>query len=177
MLNENIKSLRKQNGLSQEQLANEMHVVRQTVSKWERGLSVPDSDSLINLSEILHTSVSVLLGENIEETQQTELDKISEKLEEINLQFFENKQKKITIYRNIFIAFDVLIVVVFITLFFMKSSYLQWDTTDSNTAVMKFILQSFEWGGVRVASLIFVICTICAYIFNNKLKAMFVSYN
>lgn len=140
MLNENIKSLRKQNRLSQEELANKMHVVRQTVSKWERGLSVPDSDSLINLSEILHTSVSVLLGENIEETQQTELDKISEKLEEINLQFFENKQKKITIYRNIFIAFDVLIVVVFITLFFMKSSYLQWDMTDSNTAVMKFIL-------------------------------------
>ncbi|MDU4277558.1 MAG: helix-turn-helix transcriptional regulator [Finegoldia magna] len=50
MLNENIKSLRKSNGLSQEQLANEMHVVRQTVSKWERGLSVPDSDSLIKLS-------------------------------------------------------------------------------------------------------------------------------
>ena len=140
MLNENIKSLRKQNGLSQEQLANKMHVVRQTVSKWERGLSVPDSDSLINLSEILHTSVSVLLGENVEETQQTELDKISEKLEEINMQFFENKQKKITIYRNIFIVIDVLIVFVFLVLFFMKSSYLQWDTTDSNTAVMKFIL-------------------------------------
>ncbi|MDU6879341.1 helix-turn-helix transcriptional regulator [Finegoldia magna] len=170
MLNENIKSLRKQNGLSQEQLANEMHVVRQTVSKWERGLSVPDSDSLIKLSEILHTSVSVLLGENVEETQQTELDKISEKLEEINLQFFENKQKKITIYRNIFIVVDVLIVFVFLVLFFMKSSYLQWDTTDSNTAVMKLILQSFEWGFVRVSPLIFVICTICAYIFNKKLK-------
>lgn len=170
MLNENIKSLRKQNGLSQEQLANEMHVVRQTVSKWERGLSVPDSDSLIKLSEILHTSVSVLLGANIEETQQTELDKISDKLEEINMQFFENKQKKITIYRNIFIVIDVLIVFVFLVLFFMKSSYLQWDTTDSNTAVMKFILQSFEWGFVRVSPLIFVICTICAYIFNKKLK-------
>ena len=99
MLNENIKSLRKQNGLSQEQLANEMHVVRQTVSKWERGLSVPDSDSLIKLSEILQTSVSVLLGENVEETEQSELDKISEKLEEINMQFFENKQQKY-IYRN-----------------------------------------------------------------------------
>lgn len=169
MLNENIKSLRKSNGLSQEQLANEMHVVRQTVSKWERGLSVPDSDSLIKLSEILHTSVSVLLGENVEETQQTELDKISEKLEEINLQFFENKQKKIKIYRNIFIALDVLIVIVFIVLFFLKSSYLQWDTTDSNTMVMKFILQSLEWAFVRVAPLIFVICTVCAYIFNKKL--------
>ena len=97
MLNENIKSLRKQNGLSQEELANEMHVVRQTVSKWERGLSVPDSDSLIKLAEILHTKsiVWTTFGcENVEEIQQTELDKISEKLEEINLQFFENKQKK-----------------------------------------------------------------------------------
>lgn len=147
MLNENIKSLRKQNGLSQEQLANEMHVVRQTVSKWERGLSVPDSDSLI---------------------------KLSEKLEEINMQFFENKQKKITIYRNIFIVVDILIVFVFLVLFFMKSSYLQWDTTDLNTAVMKFILQSFEWGFVRIAPLIFVICTICSYIFNKKLKTMVV---
>ncbi|MDD6906117.1 MAG: helix-turn-helix transcriptional regulator [Finegoldia magna] len=174
MLNENIKSLRKQNGLSQEELANKMHVVRQTVSKWERGLSVPDSDSLINLSEILHTSVSVLLGENIEETQQTELDKISEKLEEINLQFFENKQKKIATYRNLFIAVDALIVFVFLVLLFMKSSYLQWKIADSNTMIMKFILQSFEWGFVRIAPLIFVICTMCAYIFNNKLKTMVV---
>lgn len=174
MLNENIKSLRKSNGLSQEQLANEMHVVRQTVSKWERGLSVPDSDSLIKLSEILHTSVSILLGENVEEVHKTEVDKLSDKLEEINLQFFENKQKKITIYRNIFIVIDALIAVVFLALFFMKSSYLQWDTTDSNTAVMKFILQSIEWAFVRVAPLLFVICSICAYVFNKKLKTMVV---
>ena len=172
MLNENIKSLRKSNGLSQEQLADKMHVVRQTVSKWERGLSVPDSDSLIKLSEILQTSVSVLLGENIEETQQTELDKISEKLEEINLQFFENKKKKITICRNIFIALDVLIVLVFLALFFMKSSYLEWDTTDSNTAVMKFILQSFEWTFVRIFPIIIVICTAGIFVFNRKLKSI-----
>lgn len=172
MLNENIKSLRKSNGLSQEQLADKMHVVRQTVSKWERGLSVPDSDSLIKLSEILQTSVSVLLGENLEETQQTELDKISEKLEEINLQFFENKKKKITICRNIFIALDVLIVLVFLVLFFMKSSYLEWDTTDSNTGVMKFIFQSFEWGFVRIFPIIFVICTAGIFVFNRKLKSI-----
>lgn len=137
-------------------------------------MSVPDSDSLIKLSEILYTSVSVLLGENVEETEQTELDKISEKLEEINMQFFENKQKKITIYRNIFIVIDALIVVVFLVLLFMKSSYLQWDTTDSNTAVMKFIMQSFEWGFVRIAPLLLVICTACAYVFNKKLKSMLV---
>ena len=95
MLNENIKSLRKSNGLSQEQLANEMHVVRQTVSKWERGLSVPDSDSLIKLSEILHTSVSVLLGENVEETQQTELDKISENLKKSICNFSKVNKRKL----------------------------------------------------------------------------------
>ncbi len=90
------------------------------------------------------------------------------------MQFFENKQKKIKVYRNIFIALDALIVVVFLVLFFMKSSYLQWDTTDSNTAVMKFILQSFEWGFVRIAPLLLVICTVFAYIFNKKLKSMVV---
>ena len=49
MLNENIKSLRKSKGLSQEELAIKLNVVRQTISKWEKGLSVPDSDLLISL--------------------------------------------------------------------------------------------------------------------------------
>lgn len=51
MLNENIKALRRSHGLSQEELAVKLHVVRQTVSKWEQGLSVPDADMLIALSE------------------------------------------------------------------------------------------------------------------------------
>ena len=53
MLNENIKISRKSKGLSQDELAIKLNVVRQTVSKWERGLSVPDSEMLISLSEIL----------------------------------------------------------------------------------------------------------------------------
>ena len=64
MLNENIKNLRKSKGLSQEELAIKLNVVRQTVSKWENGLSVPDSNMLILLADELDTSVSVLLGEN-----------------------------------------------------------------------------------------------------------------
>ena len=47
MLNENIKAIRKSKGLSQQELAVKLNVVRQTVSKWEQGLSVPDSDMLI----------------------------------------------------------------------------------------------------------------------------------
>lgn len=58
MLNENIRSIRKAKGLSQEELAIKLNVVRQTISKWEKGLSVPDSDLLISLSEVLETPVS-----------------------------------------------------------------------------------------------------------------------
>ena len=63
MLNENIKNLRKAKGISQEELAVRLNVVRQTVSKWERGISVPDSGMLISLAEELDTSVSVLLDQ------------------------------------------------------------------------------------------------------------------
>ena len=41
-----------------------LNVVRQTVSKWEQGLSVPDADLLIAISEILETPVGTMLGEN-----------------------------------------------------------------------------------------------------------------
>ena len=57
MLKENIKAIRKSKGLSQQELAVKLNVVRQTVSKWEQGLSVPDSDLLIAISEALGTPV------------------------------------------------------------------------------------------------------------------------
>ena len=63
MLNETIRARRKAKGLSQQELAVKLNVVRQTVSKWEQGLSVPNSSMLIALSEVLETPVSALLGE------------------------------------------------------------------------------------------------------------------
>lgn len=78
MLNENIKAIRKSKGLSQQELAIKLNVVRQTVSKWEQGLSVPDSDMLITMSEVLETPVSTLLGETIIETEVDTLKAISE---------------------------------------------------------------------------------------------------
>ena len=65
MLNKNIKNLRKNKGLSQEELAIKLHVVRQTVSKWENGLSVPDSEMLIALARELDSSVNTLIGEDV----------------------------------------------------------------------------------------------------------------
>lgn len=61
MLHEQIKALRKAKGMSQEDLAVQLHVVRQTVSKWENGLSVPDADVVLRIAEVLGVSVSQLL--------------------------------------------------------------------------------------------------------------------
>lgn len=65
MLHENLKNLRKQKGLTQEELAIRLHVVRQTVSKWESGRSVPDADILAQIADVLDVSVSDLLGTDI----------------------------------------------------------------------------------------------------------------
>lgn len=90
MLNETIQQLRKSKGMSQEQLAARLHVVRQTVSKWEKGLSVPDSAMLIRIAEELNVSVGTLLGETPSpETPGGETDwkAINDKLEALNEQY------------------------------------------------------------------------------------------
>ena len=94
MLSNNLKRIRKSKGLSQEELAIKLNIVRQTVSKWENGLSVPDSDMLITLADELDTSVSVLLGETVMEPMTDDLKAISEKLEVINLQLAKRNMFK-----------------------------------------------------------------------------------
>lgn len=85
MLNENIKELRKSKGYSQEQLAMRLNVVRQTVSKWEKGLSVPDAELLTEIAEVLDVSVSELLGKNIKvEKKEDSLDVIATELAKLN---------------------------------------------------------------------------------------------
>ena len=94
MLSENIRAMRKSKGLSQQELAMKLNVVRQTISKWEQGRSVPDSDMLILISEALEIPVSTLLGETIAETQVDDLKAISEKLEIINLQLAQKNVER-----------------------------------------------------------------------------------
>ena len=80
MLKDNIKTFRKSKGLSQEELAIKLNVVRQTISKWEQGLSVPDSELLVSLADALDTQVSILLGESVIEQKEDSLKEIAEKL-------------------------------------------------------------------------------------------------
>ena len=156
MLNENIKRLRKTKGLSQEELAIKMNVVRQTISKWENGLSVPDSSMLISLADELDTTVSELLGETVSEPVADDLKTISEKLEVINLQLAKRNAEKIKLARWILISLCLLITVIFIILVLINSSYLNWDYNVPELAVAGTILHGFEFVFVRLAPIIFL---------------------
>lgn len=124
MLSENIKTIRKSKGLSQQELAVKLNVVRQTVSKWEQGLSVPDSDLLIALSEALETPVSTLLGENVAEADTDTVKVLSEKLEIINLQFARKTAMRRAFLHWSLIALCAVIVVVSAALVVVNSPYL-----------------------------------------------------
>ena len=156
MLNENIKEIRKSKGLSQQELAIKLNVVRQTISKWEQGLSIPDSEMLISLSEVLETPVSKLLGETVAETEADNIKAISEKLEVINLQLAQRKTTRRKVIRWLLISLCAIIVVVFVAVGILNSPYLGWDYSAPETAVLGVAFHSFEWLFVRVAPIIFI---------------------
>lgn len=117
MFGENLKTLRKQKGFSQEELATRLHVVRQTISKWEKNLSVPDADTLIRLAEILEVSVSELLGAKIE-NENTASD-VSEQLSRINEQLAIKNRRSRRIWKVVAIVLAFIVLInIFIAVFF-----------------------------------------------------------
>lgn len=168
MLNENIKAIRKTKGLSQEELAVKLNVVRQTISKWEKGLSVPDADMLISISQALETPVSTLLAETIVETQVDDLKVICEKLEVVNLQLAQRKQKSEKIFRYLLIALCAVIVVVSAVLIVLNSPYLGWDYSNPEFAVAGTFFHAFEWLFVRLAPVVFIGLIVLIYLTRKK---------
>lgn len=156
MLNENIKAIRKSKGLSQEELAIKLNVVRQTISKWEQGLSVPDSDMLITISEVLETPVSTLLGETVTVPAADDLKAIAEKLEIINQQLAQRKNTRRSILRWMLISLCAIIVILSVVLIVFNSPYLGWDYSDPETAVAGAAIHGFEWLFVRLAPVILI---------------------
>ena len=168
MLNENIKIIRKSKGLSQEELAVKLNVVRQTISKWEQGLSVPDSNMLISISEALETPVSVLLGETIVEQKADDIKVISEKLEIINLQLAQNNNMKRKKIQLLFIILCVVIITVFAALILWDSPYLSWDYTDPETAIIGVGVHAFEWIFVRLSPFVLIALIIGIFLTRKK---------
>ena len=157
MLKENIKSIRKSKGLSQEELAIKLNVVRQTISKWEQGLSVPDSEMLVSISEVLETPVSTLLGENISESKVDDLKAISEKLEIINLQLLKRNNAKRKMIHWILILLSAIIMIIFISLFLLNAPYFNWDYNKPENAILGVAFHSCEWLFVRIAPIILIV--------------------
>ncbi len=119
MLSENIKNLRKEKGMSQEELAEKLNVVRQTVSKWEQNLSVPDSEMLIKIAEVFDVSVGSLLGETVEiKDTKSELAEISQKLENLNAMMAERNSRSRRIWLKA-VAIALIIIASFILFCFV----------------------------------------------------------
>ena len=168
MLSENIKTARKSKGLSQEELAVKLNVVRQTISKWEQGLSVPDSDMLIALSDALATPVSALLGEFAVRAEADDLKAIAEKLEIINLQLARPKAARRKTLRWLLIALCAVTVIIAAALVLLNSPYLGWNYSDPETAVAGAAFHAFEWLFVRLAPIILISTVIGIVLTRNK---------
>ena len=168
MLNENIKAIRKSKGLSQQELAAKVNVVRQTVSKWEQGLSVPDSDLLIALSEALEAPVSTLLGETVAASEADEVKALSEKLEVINLQLARRKAVRRAVLHWALVAVCVGILAAAGVLAVMNSPYLGWDYSAPETAFMGVAVHALEWGFVRLAPFALIAALVGAFLTRKR---------
>ena len=168
MLKDNLKKLRKNKGLSQEELGIQLNVVRQTISKWETGLSVPDAEMLISISEFFEIPVSEILGESIEEKEANDLKVISEKLEVINEQLsISQKQKR---KKNIafLIIIDIFVILLFTLLALFGNLYQSFDYSNPEWSVIGTLWHSFEWLFFRIAPLLIIVITFILVIFFIK---------
>ena len=142
MLQENIRKFRKERGLTQEELAIRVNVVRQTVSKWEKGQSVPDAELLQKIAEVLEVTVSQLLGE---EKEMEHRNAIAEQLSRINEQLAIRNRRSKRIWTAVGIALGVFVL---FQVALMVLSYAAYDsvatTTNAEVSEVYEILENEE---------------------------------
>lgn len=123
MLSENLKYLRKNRGLSQQQLSTRLNVTRQTISKWEKGLSVPDAELLLRIAEVLNVSVSDLMEETIVPEQAVpSLDTIAAELQKQNDLLAAQQARRSVIQKKI-----LTVVAILLLLLFAGAIYDKWN--------------------------------------------------
>ena len=142
MFKENLKTLRKSKGLSQEELATRLNVVRQTISKWEKGLSVPDADLLIRISEILEVSVSELLGAKIE--KEAEIGAVAEQLSRINEQLAIRNRRSRRLWKIVAIVLIAFVVVGLLLTVLGMTSFSNYKTDTSVVEIIDIETDSDE---------------------------------
>lgn len=141
MLAENLKKIRKDKGYTQEILAEKLNVVRQTVSKWEKGLSLPDVDMLSKIANVLETDVNILLDGQITTTYQSEIVKQLAKINEqltIKNRRYKKIMKTIAIILLIIVIFGILLVILNIGTFISISNS---ETTTTVETMIKEVVR------------------------------------
>ncbi|MBQ7058649.1 MAG: helix-turn-helix domain-containing protein [Firmicutes bacterium] len=137
MLGDNIRVLRKEKGFTQETFAQQLNVVRQTVSKWEKGLSVPDAEMLNTISEVLEVPVSTLLGSTLSEPEQKPatdgdaMNEIAKQLAILNGQLAGRTARRRKILRGILIGLLALFLIYFICIILFKTEKKQSRTLET----------------------------------------------
>lgn len=141
MFAENLKKIRKDKGYTQEILAEKLNVVRQTVSKWEKGLSLPDVDMLSKIANVLETDVNILLDGQITTTDQSEIVKQLAKINEqltIKKRRYKKIMKTIAIILLIIVIFGILLVILNIGTFISISNS---ETTTTVETMIKEVVR------------------------------------
>ena len=135
MFSENLKAMRKAKGYTQEELAIKLNVVRQTVSKWEKGLSVPDADVLSKIADVLDTKVSILLGGTV--TDEADKDAVAEQLAKISEQLAIKNRRNKRIWKTIGIVLLVIVIfnIILAVLFSVDTSSTGWSENNNQLVI------------------------------------------
>lgn len=136
MFAENLKKIRKDKGYTQEELAKELNVVRQTVSKWEKGLSLPDADILSKIADILETDVNILLGGQMTTTSQSE---VAKQLAKINEQLIIKNRRHKKIMMIIVVALLTIVIFCILLVVFNRGTSISISNSETTTTVETII--------------------------------------
>ena len=133
MFSENLKAMRKAKGYTQEELAIKLNVTRQTISKWEKGLSVPDVDFLFKIADVLETNVGTLLGGAIV----VEVNKapVAEQLAKISEQLAIKNRRSKRIWKIVGIVLLTILALNLLLAIFGMAAYTSFSTDGKTTVI------------------------------------------
>ena len=133
MFSENLKAMRKAKGYTQEELAIKLNVTRQTISKWEKGLSVPDVDFLFKIADVLETNVGTLLGGAI--MDEVNKDTVAEQLAKISEQLAIKNRRSKRIWKIVGIVLLTILALNLLLAIFGVSAYTSFSTDGKTTVI------------------------------------------
>ena len=133
MFSENLKAMRKAKDYTQEELAIKLNVTRQTISKWEKGLSVPDVDFLFKIADVLETNVGTLLGGAI--MDEVNKDTVAEQLAKISEQLAIKNRRSKRIWKIVGIVLLTILALNLLLAIFGMSAYTSFSTDGKTTVI------------------------------------------